>query len=444
MAPPKPGPKGLGRRYDLDNLRNVLTTLVIIQHKAVAYGGAGFVKPHSELFDKSSPIVTPYVAINYAWGLGMFFWLSGNMTAMSLSKPGTGWEFIKGKLLRLGVPTLLYSLFLHPLQDLLLKPRSGGDLRSNLKRYLDAVRNFKLSSLAPGSVWYTATLLVFDLCALLIQRCYRLWSSGRRGSSEFVSLAKAYALLCRWGWLAVAGGSFLARTKFPLGKQLPVIHVNPSDLVQFVYAYALGHMAFHLGKPRMSSLFDKQSQPLGRLSVTKAIAVSLAAAPLVFLPGMLKGTKKSDEETKKSDEKTGKNDQSTKKAEPPKSGGFGGWDPTSALFSIWYELTFNTVAPATMSLFMDKYNHPNTQKLLSPRYAFAAYVLHSPFSWAFGKAVDTVLCPGAERPRWMTSRTWTNLGPVLMSGAVGMADVVASYGTGKLLIDNVPGAGTIL
>lgn len=411
-------------RYDLDNLRTFGSALVVAQHTIMAYAGFAGQPPHSALFDKSSPIFTPYVLLNEAWGLGLFFYLSGHMSAQSLTK-STGWEFVKSKILRLGVPTLLYSAFLHPLEEVILRPRGG--LLFNLTAYFKKVRDFRLANLAEGAVWYTATLLIFDLCAVLLKRCFYLFSNGRARTSEFSKLAKTYALLCRWGWLGVAGGSFLVGKKFPPGKSLPIINVQPFNLPQYIYTYALGHMAFNLGTHGMKGFVGNKSQPM--LSLGKALAISLGTLPLVLLPRLLRTkNREKDSDTKEVEEGLG----------------LGGWNSTTALYAIWHELTFITVAPAMLTLFERNYNQPGTSKIWSPRYAFAAYILHTPLSWVALRGVDAVFCPQGKRPAWIASKTWADFGQVAVIGAASMMDTVASFGVGGILINYVPGVDTIL
>ncbi|KAK6073947.1 hypothetical protein SCUP234_04809 [Seiridium cupressi] len=439
MASPKSVVPG-GRKYWLDNLRGVMTTIVILNHTAAAYGGGG-THPHPASFKKTSPVLLPYVAFHYAYGLGQFFWLSGNLTAQSLSK-GSWREFVTGKLLRLGLPALLYSVFLEPMQAIALRPHYEGNLRSNLKDYWKAVLDFK-GWLTPGAgpVWYTMTLLIFDLCALVMKRCFTLFTKGQAKSTEFLKLAKFYGQLCRWGWLVIAASRFLISTKFPMGYELPVVTVQPYYLPQHIYGYALGYLAYHLGKPRMTSLFEKQSGPLGKLSMAKASAISLALLPIVFLPGWLRARKAAKENEDKKDE------DSEKFYSPTEGTGsvqLSGWTPDAALFALWNEFSFNTVAPAFMSLWEHSYNKPGKRKLWSPRYAYAAYLLHPPVSWVVGQGVHNLMLKGGERPAWMDSETWQNLGPIIMTAGVGYLQVAASFGAGLLLIDNVPGAGAIL
>ena len=425
-----------GRKYWLDNLRGVMTTIVILNHTAAAYGGGG-THPHPAGFAKQSPILLPYVAFHYAYGLGQFFWLSGNLTATSLAK-GSHWEFFKSKLLRLGLPAVLYSTFLEPMQEIVLRPRLRGNLRSNLQDYWKAVRDFK-GWLKPGAgvVWYTMTLLIFDLCALVLERCFNLFRQGRASTPEFAKLSKIYGHMSRWGWLAVAVSRFLVSTKFPFGYELPVVNVQPYYLPQHIFGYVLGYLAFYLKKPRMSSFYDGKAGPVGKLSMAKASAISLAALPIVFLPSWLRARKAS----KKSE--SSKNAESST-AEDPGALRLSGWHPDAALFALWNEFTFVTVGPAFMSLWEREYNKPVKRRIWSPRYAYAAYILHPPISWFVGQTLHTIMCKGGERPAWMNSETWQNLGPLIMTTTAGYIDVVAAFGAGLLLIDYVPGAGSIL
>ena len=411
-----------------------MTTIVILNHTAAAYGGGG--TPHPASFTKTSPILLPYVAFHYAYGLGQFFWLSGNLTAKSLAK-GSWRDFVMSKLLRLGLPSLLFSIFLEPLQAIALRPRTQGNLRSNIKDYWKAVLDFK-GWLTPGAgtVWYTMTLLVFDLSAVLLQRCHHLFRSGRSKSSEFTKLAKLYGYLCRWGWLVIAASRFLISTRFPLGYKLPVVTVQPYYLPQHLYGYLLGFMAFHLGKPRMTSLYDKSSGLLGKLSMAKASAISLAMLPIVLLPSWLRARKSNKNDEKNEDTKSVTDDVDSMQ--------LSGWTLDAALFALWNEFTFNTVGPAFMSLWEQKHNKPGKQRLWSPRYAYAAYLLHSPISWFVGQGLHNLMCPGGKRPAWMDSDTWQNLGPLVMTATAGYIEVAASFGAGLLLIDYVPGAGSIL
>jgi glucans biosynthesis protein C len=378
--------------------------------------------------------MAPVVATQLAYGLGMFYWLSGQMSAKSLAR-ATPWEFAKSKLWRLGVPTLFYSAFIDPLQEVVLQSR--GNLRDNLEAYYKAVLNFKGVT---GSCWYTGTLLVLDLCAAILKRCFTLWRGEKMKPMEFSTMTTLYALLSRWGWVAVASGTFFVTKWFPPGKPLPFIHVQGFNVIQYIYCYVLGHMAFHLGMPRMTSLYEKGG-PYSKLSMTKAVVISLAAIPIVLLPNYLRNRKSASAVKSSSAADNEANEQNTISESDM---GMDGRNMTTALYSTWAALTLCTLAPAHMSVFEQYFITPPKRRLWSTRYSYAAYLLHSPLQWIAGQAIDDLLCPQGKRPAWMSSRAWTELGPILMGGAVSIIDIVASFGGGMLLVDYVPGLNSFL
>ncbi|KAK8066682.1 hypothetical protein PG997_013429 [Apiospora hydei] len=456
MEVTKPSPPTRPRRkHYLDNLRNFGTAHVILHHTAASYGyGGGPNGPHSACFDKASPLVTACLAVDLAWGLGQFFWISGYFSAESLTKSSDA-KFIKNKLMRLGAPALLYSIFLHPLQAVFELPK--WDWASVKKAYVDAFLKFKG---AVGSAWHSATILSLDLLVVLLKRFVYVMGLRQMLSAKSPRLGQLYVQLCRWGWTAVAAGSFLIRTKFPPGRKMPLIDVEPSFVLQYAYAYAMGHLAYHAKKPRLMSLVEgglpdytpKNTSP--KLSLLKASAFAAATLPVLFVPGMVekylsrKKTAPADSDKKQPSSPEGSGMNNEKADQTPditsETNLLAGWTTTAALSAIWAEVLFNTISPAHINYMERNHSTPTKMKLWSPRYAYGAFLLHSPVSWVIGETVDSVLCPDGKKPDWMESKVWQNYGPLIMSGVVGTADVVASYATSMFLIDYVPGVGRFL
>ena len=98
-----------------DNLRIFLISLVVLHHLSITYGASG-----SWYYNESAagfPEIVPYsmfTATNQAFFMGMFFFISAYFIAASLNKKGSI-RFLKERLVRLGVPTILFFFFLHPL-----------------------------------------------------------------------------------------------------------------------------------------------------------------------------------------------------------------------------------------------------------------------------------------------------------------------------------------
>ena len=93
----------------LDNLRILLTLLVIFHHAAIAYGGSGSWAIKDPATDEISPIIlTVFNAVNQSFFMSAFFLLAGYFTPRSLERKGSK-NFIIDRLIRLGVPILVYT-----------------------------------------------------------------------------------------------------------------------------------------------------------------------------------------------------------------------------------------------------------------------------------------------------------------------------------------------
>jgi glucans biosynthesis protein C len=91
-----------------------------------------------------------------ACGMGLFFLLADYFTPISYDRKG-GVSFVRDRLIRLGIPWLLYSLQLQPLVYYIAfgMPLSFG---SFYLLYLHGV-----GSIADGPIWFVELLLVFSL-----------------------------------------------------------------------------------------------------------------------------------------------------------------------------------------------------------------------------------------------------------------------------------------
>ncbi len=149
------------RLYYLDNLKVALTVLLIAHHVGQAYGPTGGTWPIQET--ARAALLGPFFTVNRSFFMSLFFLISGYFVARSFdAKPG--WPFVKSRLLRLGVPLLVFSLLMIPLQIFVFgAPGSDGP-----------------GSAWPidvGYMWYVEHLLIFSLA-------YALWRviRGRRGA----------------------------------------------------------------------------------------------------------------------------------------------------------------------------------------------------------------------------------------------------------------------
>lgn len=108
------------RLFSLDNLRIYLTVLVIVHYVTLAYGGAGSWAVRDPGVDDISPIFLSYFnAVNQTYFMSAFFLLAGYFTPSALQRKGGG-KFFVDRLIRLGIPILIYTTLIINLNQMLL------------------------------------------------------------------------------------------------------------------------------------------------------------------------------------------------------------------------------------------------------------------------------------------------------------------------------------
>lgn len=163
----------------LDRIRVVLTALVILHHAAIMFGAPGgwyLTYPAHGVAEKLP--FAMFVSVNQAFFMGFFFLLSGYFTALSYERKGAS-RFARDRLLRLGMPLLVYGFVLGPLTVALADMREGEPFLANWAAMTAALR-FEI-----GPLWFAWALLLFSAAYLLWRRLrggagLGNWEPGRR------------------------------------------------------------------------------------------------------------------------------------------------------------------------------------------------------------------------------------------------------------------------
>jgi len=99
-----------GRLFFIDNLRILLITLVMMIHLSITYGGkGGWYYRDGQADTLSSILLTWHNAVVQAFSMGLFFLIAGYFTPSSYDHKGPR-QFLKDRLLRLGIPMLCFGL----------------------------------------------------------------------------------------------------------------------------------------------------------------------------------------------------------------------------------------------------------------------------------------------------------------------------------------------
>lgn len=220
----------------LDNIRIVLTALVLWQHAALTYSTIR-IWPYSESrTDGTATLLDVLVIYNQTFFMGMFFLISGYFTPGSYDAKG-GARFMRDRFVRLGIPLVVFVVVLRPIFTLWVYWKDYS--------YLD-YRTFYVYSVDTGPMWFVLVLLVFNVVYYMVR--FNREQAGRTVPER----APVTTPLSLW-WLPLLGlalgvATFVWRIIVPDGTIWKVVGLpTPSFLVQYVAMFVLGIAAKRRG-----------------------------------------------------------------------------------------------------------------------------------------------------------------------------------------------------
>ena len=267
-SPARVATREKSRLFFIDHLRIALVILVVLHHVSLVYGASvqGFYYLEPPLTDPLAFLALLVFALfNQAWFMGAFFLLAGYFTPGSYDRKGSG-SFLKGRLLRLGIPLLIFYFILNPIARIgwWLMPASLTGITTPLT-WLAYPRLLGL-----GPLWFVAMLLVFSFG-------YAAWRGlrgDRTASTDDESSVPGYLTIVVF-ILALAAGSYLVRMVIPLGKsvsEFPTLAYLP----QYLSFFVLGAVASR------HDWFRTLPSSMGSVGFVAALVASVLLFPLAI------------------------------------------------------------------------------------------------------------------------------------------------------------------
>jgi glucans biosynthesis protein C len=230
-------PKPTNRLFFVDNIRVLLTILVLLFHMMIIYAGTGsWAYTEGRQDSITSLIGAWFIAGNQAFFMGLFLFISAYFVPGSYDRKGAG-RFLKDRLIRLGIPLVIYSWIIDPLLGYVREIWLKG-LR--MPRWSDLFGHFNGGALiGSGPLWFIETLLIFSLVYVL----WRLLIKGRptnpAGEARFPS-SVAIALFA----LLLGIASFLVRLWLPIGYEFVPLTLQFPFFAQYIALFILGLIAY--------------------------------------------------------------------------------------------------------------------------------------------------------------------------------------------------------
>ena len=218
----------------IDNLRILLTILVIMHHFAIGYGGPGgfFYTEDGPMSDISFILITLFLAINQSFFMGFFFMISSYFSPGSIDRKGAG-TFLRDRLKRLGIPILFYMLVIVPLLGY-IDTRLRGFERTFGQHLSFIYSDFRGFSVA--QMWFLAALLAFAILYLIWRQFAKPMSQMEQEPPGNVAIA-IFALV-----LGLV--TFAVRIWMPVGAEVPVVSWQLAHFPQYIVMYIFGIVAY--------------------------------------------------------------------------------------------------------------------------------------------------------------------------------------------------------
>lgn len=320
----------------IDNLRLLMIILVVMIHLGVTYSGMGswYFMDNQELDIVSYAFFGLFQSFTQAYFMGFLFLISGYFVAKSFDKKGSK-KFITDRLIRLGIPTLIYMLVIHPFSVYVLLGHTW-ERSSFVSYYIDYVINFNFIG-SSGPLWFAFALLIFNGVYVLI----RSITKKRQIASE-KKLPGTRAMLRLIFIIALF--AFLIRLVQPIGTN--IINMQLCFFSQYIILFIVGVKAGRY------DWFSQISYKIGRRWLVAALVPGILLWTVLMLTGgALDGN-------------------------PNIINGGLNWQ--SATYALWESFTVVSMSIALIGIFKEKYNHQSGLiKILSDN-SFGVFVFHAP------------------------------------------------------------------
>jgi len=361
------------RLWYYDNLRTFLTALLILHHTSIAYGGSGNWKYRSPYHASQSIPLVAFNAINQSFFMGTFFFLSGYFSAISKSGKSKG-QFIMSKVVRLLIPTIVYTLVMEPTIVYILRIHYG-DLEAS-RVFMERWRELRG---VEGPVWYCALLFIFDICFTLVARenNSKPATSFIKQDTNVISYFDIYLAFI----IDILACVFI-RLYYPTGTVFPLLNVQLGYSPQYLLAYCAGHI---LVSSPPSSIHKIQKASIPFFIATNAIFIPPLLVKIINHPSILNVEAFS-----------------------------GGLTLPSIAYAAYNEVTFLLLS-STLLIVFKKYFNSKWWNL--GRYSYASFLVHP----------LTLVALHIVFEEWKA-------GAILKTSVVGSIGIVLSWGLGWILL----------
>ena len=331
------------RQLYIDNLRLLVIVLVVLIHIAVTYSGFGgwyYMEP-GEIGIGQTIFFGFFQAFTQGFFMGLLFLIAGYFTPNSYDKKGFG-LFIKDRLIRLGIPAIIYMLFINPFIVFVLLGRridAGGIIAygdgSLLTSYIYNIIGFRFIG-GSGPMWFALALLFFSIVYALLRKCFA--RKAVTGNKSFPKFANISVLI-----LLISVCAFSIRLIQPIGTA--IFNMQLGYFSQYVILFIAGIYC------KRNNWLEKLDFKVGKAWLIWGISLGFVWFAIMMISGGAL-----DDRLYLFD---------------------GGLTWQSAAYAVWESFVAVAMSIGLIALFKEKFNRQNEFAKRLSKNAFSVFVFHS-------------------------------------------------------------------
>ncbi|MFW9779882.1 MAG: acyltransferase family protein [Candidatus Heimdallarchaeota archaeon] len=235
------GQSGHKRLNFVDNLRIFLTSLVILHHAAIGYGGYGgwflYQADFSPIDDFTIILLTFFVAINQSYFMSIFFLFAGYFTVQSYNRKGP-LIFYRDRFIRFLIPILLYLIFLNPLLNLMLLKGAYEVETDYFILFEDNLTNIWNGI---GHLWFLFALLLFSIGYGVYRSINGESNQLAQAGHEKISFPSQKLILVSIGGLSLI--TFIIRLEYAIG-ETELFGFQFAHFTHYLFSFIIGIVSY--------------------------------------------------------------------------------------------------------------------------------------------------------------------------------------------------------
>lgn len=234
------------RLFFIDNIRWLMIIFVILTHAAVTYSNMGswyYTEP-VKLDIVSLAVFGIFQSFTQAYFMGLLFLIAGYFTPGAFDRKGFA-KFIGDRLVRLGIPTMIYMLFINPIIVYYMLAFRWKELQPPIgQAFLGYILRLDFLS-GSGPMWFALALLIFSFvyAAIRLLRRDSVMSQQAQQAQQDGSYGDlpGHLAVVKLG-LIISFCAFAIRLVQPIGTS--VMNMQLGFFSQYVILFIVGVIAY--------------------------------------------------------------------------------------------------------------------------------------------------------------------------------------------------------